>query len=135
MMRRVDRPTRLILFLTFVVAAASIALAVVVFSGEGTGGEAGADLGAVDESQDTAAEDASPTTAASGSADVAAATSGDPVTAAVGEACRQFRSGATVADFAVWFEANWGAAELEEAFREVIENALTDACPEVVPSD
>jgi hypothetical protein len=60
--------------------------------------------------------------------------SDDPLTAGVGVACEMFGEGATVKDFAAWFEAeigDVGQAE-EELFQAIIVEALTEACPEVV---
>jgi len=60
--------------------------------------------------------------------------SDDPLTAGVGVACEMFGDGATVKDFAAWFEADIGAvgqAE-EELFQAIIVEALTETCPEVV---
>jgi hypothetical protein len=58
----------------------------------------------------------------------------DPRAAGVVMACAMFEDGATVDDFAIWFEADIGtvgAAE-EEMFREILLEALTEACPEVL---
>ena len=85
--------------------------------------------------QASAVGDTSPTSNASGSSDDAETTSDESVSVAVDEACRQFESGATVAEFAVWFETNWEGANIEAAFREVIEDAVTRVCPQVVPTD
>jgi len=139
MMRRVGEPTRLILFLSVLVVAASVALAVIVFSGE-TSPEAGAETLApaatTDGSTGGNGEQGAQPTGTTSDAFAVLATD-DPVDAAVTEACRQFRAGANVADFAEWFESGWVHAdgEAEAVFREVIEKALTQACPEVVPSD
>ncbi|HXV72530.1 MAG TPA: hypothetical protein VEB69_14160 [Acidimicrobiia bacterium] len=136
MMRRVGQPTRLILFLSLVVATAAIALAVMVTSGDGNIPEAGSDGGATaGAGQVSNATGTSPNSDTSGSSGDPAPTSDESVSAAVDEACRQFESGATVADFAVWFETNWEGANIEAAFREVIEDAVTRVCPQVVPSD
>jgi hypothetical protein len=56
----------------------------------------------------------------------------DPRAAGVEQACAMFGEGATVDDFAIWFEADIGeigAAE-EEMFREILLEALTVTCPE-----
>jgi len=136
MMRRVGQPTRLILFLSLVVTAAGIALTMMVTSADGNTPEAGSDGGVHSgASQPSAATNTSPRSDTSGSSDGAAHTSDESVSTAVDEACRQFQSGATVADFAVWFETNWDGADIEAAFREVIEDAVTRVCPQVVPSD
>lgn len=140
LVRRVGHPTRLILVLSVLVVAASVTLAVIVVSGNETSPETGSDdrlvsgVGMVDDGTADSAETG--TTGTTLDAAVVLATE-EPLQAAVAEACQQFRSGATVADFAVWFESGWGGsdAEAERVFREVIEEALTEACPEVVPSD
>jgi hypothetical protein len=61
----------------------------------------------------------------------------DPVDAGALLACAQFRNGATVVQFAEWFEAEIGTVgpEEEELFRAIVLRALTDSCPEVIPGD
>jgi hypothetical protein len=61
----------------------------------------------------------------------------DPVSLGVETACTMFRQGATVDEFAVWFEADIGVvgAADEELFREILLEALTETCPEVVATD
>lgn len=138
LMRRVAQPTRLILALTMVVVAASAVVALIVVSGDdATGTPAGSDSNAPNEATDIIGSSGGDSTDTSSPGGVSAAVAGDSIGAAVAEACEQFRSGATVADFALWFEADWdgGDAGTEETFRRVIEQALTEECPEVVPSD
>lgn len=59
----------------------------------------------------------------------------DPLEVATHEACAQWRAGRTVADFAAWFES--GLEEVTDAdrdlFRRVVERAIVEECPEVVP--
>lgn len=59
----------------------------------------------------------------------------DPLDVATREACVQLRAGRTVADFAAWFES--GLEEVTEAdrdlFRRVVERAIVEECPEVLP--
>lgn len=59
-----------------------------------------------------------------------------PVDALVLEACSQFAAGATVAEFAAWFEAEVGAAgaEGEALFQDILLRALGQTCPEVIPT-
>jgi hypothetical protein len=138
MMRRVAQPTRLILALTMVIVAASVVVALIVVSGDdATGAPAGPDSDAPSEATDSIGSNGDNSRETSSPGGVAAAEAGDSIGAAVAEACEQFRSGATVAEFALWFEADWGGGDAgtEETFREVIEQALTEECPEVVPSD
>lgn len=61
----------------------------------------------------------------------------DPVEAGAMLACTQFRDGATVVQFADWFEAEVGTVgpEEEELFRAIILRALNESCPEVIPGD
>ncbi len=63
--------------------------------------------------------------------------SDDPVSRAADEACRQFRSGLTVADFANWFADGFEGDQTpnDEMFQEIVELAITERCPEVVPDD
>jgi hypothetical protein len=61
----------------------------------------------------------------------------DPVGAGVETACAMFHGGATVDDFAIWFRADIGSvggAE-EEMFREILLEALTEECPEVLATE
>jgi hypothetical protein len=60
----------------------------------------------------------------------------DPKILGVETACAMFLDGATVDDFAVWFEADIGAvgpAE-EDLFHAIVLEALTEECPEVIDS-
>lgn len=141
-MRRVAQPTRLILFLSLVVVAGSIGLAVLVFTDREPAPEAGADpVKGTAPAQVDDEEHGSVSQDNAGSQEVDLGAADDPgdaaVEAAVAEACRQFRTGSTVADFAVWFESTWVETDAgtNEIFREVVETALTQTCPEVVPSD
>jgi hypothetical protein len=70
---------------------------------------------------------------ADGSSEIDAAE--DPIAAATTEACSQFRSGATVADFADWLVSETGSSgeDVRDLFRTAVERALTTECPEVVP--
>ena len=138
MMRRVALPTRLILAFTMVVVAASVVVALIAVSGDdATGAPAGPGSDALNEATDSIGSNGDTPTETSSPDGVAAAEAGDSIGAAVAEACEQFRSGSTVAEFALWFEGNWDGANAgtEETFRQVIEEALTEECPEVVPSD
>ncbi|MEX0863256.1 MAG: hypothetical protein WD269_00100 [Acidimicrobiia bacterium] len=61
----------------------------------------------------------------------------DPITVGVDAACAMFHQGATVAEFAAWFEADVGdvgTAE-EELFRAILLEALTERCPEVIATE
>ncbi|HKX75924.1 MAG TPA: hypothetical protein VJR05_11120 [Acidimicrobiia bacterium] len=60
----------------------------------------------------------------------------NPVEALALEACSQFAAGATVVDFAAWFEAEVGpvGAEEEALFQTTVLRALSQTCPEVIPS-
>lgn len=60
----------------------------------------------------------------------------NPVEALTLEACSQFAAGATVVDFAAWFEAEVGpvGAEEEALFQTTVLRALSQTCPEVIPS-
>jgi len=138
MMRRVGHPTRLILVLSVLVVAVSIALAAIVVSGKETSPEAGSDFQGADQGPAVGSAEAGQESSTTALDAAALRATDDPEGALVAEACQQFRSGATVADFAVWFESGWDDADagaVEKVFREAVEEALTEACPEVVPSD
>jgi len=51
--------------------------------------------------------------------------------------CTMMREGATVNDFAIWFESDVGSAGPEEIelFQAMLVEALTVECPEVIPTD
>jgi len=61
----------------------------------------------------------------------------DPVEAGALVACTEFRDGATVVQFAAWFEAEFETVgpEEEELFQAIVLHALTQSCPEVIPGD
>jgi len=58
----------------------------------------------------------------------------DPVATGATVACEGFLQGGTVAEFAGWFVADVGAADTaaRALFRAMLEQALTDDCPEVL---
>lgn len=59
----------------------------------------------------------------------------NPVEALALEACSQFGAGATVVEFAAWFEAEVGPVGVEEEalFQATVLRALSQTCPEVIP--
>jgi hypothetical protein len=149
--RRVGRPTLLTLLLWGLLAGASLTVALVVLpDADATAGsgspQAGLDVtgdstaGRFDHADGEAAtvDEGPPLQSQSaGSDSTSGQNTGDPVDSAVTEACSQFRSGSTVDEVAEWFESDWDVSpvDVEAAFREVIEQALTRECPDVVPSE
>jgi hypothetical protein len=61
----------------------------------------------------------------------------DPIIVGVDTACAMFHQGATVAEFAAWFEADVGdvGPPEEELFRAILLEALTEKCPEVIAAE
>jgi hypothetical protein len=60
----------------------------------------------------------------------------DPVATGVDRACSMFRDGATVEQFTAWFEADVGTVGPAEQVlvQAIVVQALTETCPEVIPT-
>ena len=111
-----------------VLVTATLLLVLTLRSGESPGPEAGDTQDGVVTAQGTGSPGIG--SGVIGSAD-------DPVGVGVNTACAMFREGATVEDFAVWFEADIGEVGPadEELFRVILLEALTETCPEVIATD